>query len=174
LVRAGRGDQDSFACLYDTLGPRVFGLARRVIGNHTQAEEVTQEIFLEVWRKAPEFDHRLGSALAWVLTIAHGRAVDRVRRERSSRDRDDRVARRDSAPPFDQVSERVEVRLEHEAVREALAGLSALQRQALVLAYYEGLTQRQIAERLGAPLGTVKTRLRDGLIRLEAALAGGR
>lgn len=174
LVKAATGDQLAFAALYDALGSRVFGLARRIVGNPTQAEEVTQEAFLEVWRRAPDFDPALGSGVSWVLRIAHSRSVDRVRRERASRDRDDRVARRDIAPAFDPVVERVVATLEHQQVRRALDVLTDLQREAVVLAYYEGLTHREISERLGAPLGTIKTRLRDGLLRLEGALGTSR
>lgn len=170
LERVGRGDQDAFAALYDRVAGEVFGVVRRVLRDPAQSEEVVQEVLLEVWRTAPRFDTSRGNARTWILKMAHRRAVDRVRSEQASRDRTERLAAGDRSRDVDTVSEEVETRFEHEQVRCALGELTDLQRQAVELAYYGGLTYREVAESLGAPLGTVKTRLRDGLIRLRDAL----
>jgi RNA polymerase sigma-70 factor (ECF subfamily) len=163
-----KGDQTAFASLYDRIGAQVFGLVRRVVRDPSQSEEVTQEVLLEVWRSASRFDPARGSANGWIMTMAHRRAVDRVRSEQSARNRDERIALRDSADkPFDVVVEDVELRFEQEQVRRALGDLTDLQREAIELAYYSGYTYREVAELLDTPLGTVKTRLRDGLIRLR-------
>jgi RNA polymerase sigma-70 factor (ECF subfamily) len=170
LDGVARGDDAAFEQLYDRMSASVFGLVRRVLRDPAQAEEVTQEVFLEVWRSAPAFEPGRGSPSAWVLTMAHRRAVDRVRSAQASRDRDDAAARRDAAVPYDVVGEEVEARLEQERVRDALASLTELQRQAVQLAFYGGYTHTEVSELLGVPLGTVKTRIRDGLIRLRDAL----
>lgn len=170
LAGVAHGDRDAFATLYDRLGASVYGLVRRVVRDPAQSEEVTQEVLLEVWRTAPRFDVSRGSAVTWIMTMAHRRAVDRVRSEQAARDRNDRAGAREGAAAHDVVAEEVEVRLEHEHVRRALASLTDLQREAVELAYYGGRTYREVAELLGAPLGTVKTRMRDGLIRLRDAL----
>jgi RNA polymerase sigma-70 factor (ECF subfamily) len=164
------GDETAFAVLYDRLGGLVHGVARRVLRDVSHAEEVTQEVFVEIWRTASRFDATRGSARTWSLTLAHRRAVDRVRSEQSSRDRNVRVGRRDRVRAFDPVSERVELHDEHDRVRGALDRLTDLQREAVHLAYYGGLTHREVAELLDVPVGTVKTRLRDGLIRLRDAM----
>lgn len=170
LVAAGAGDRAAFGALYDRTSARVFGLVRRLVVDPAQAEEVTQDVYLEIWQTAPRFDRDRGSAISWMFTLAHRRAVDRVRSAQSAHDRDLRIGARDLDVPIDTVAESAEVRIEHERAREALAGLSELQRECVALAYYGGLTQSEIAERLGVPLGTVKTRLRDGMIRLRHLL----
>ena len=170
LVAVAQGEHASFEALYDRTSAKVFGLVRRVVRDAAQAEEVAQEVFLEVWRSAPAYDASRGRGETWVLTIAHRRAVDRVRSAQAATDRDLRVARRDVERDYDVVSETVEARLESEAVREALGSLTALQRQAVQLAYYGGYTHSEISVVLGVPLGTVKTRIRDGLIRLRDAM----
>ena len=164
------GDQAAFAAMYDLFADRVYGLVRRVVRDPSQAEEVAQEVFTEAWRQARSFDPDRGSVSSWLLTMAHRRAVDRVRSEQASRDRTERVAVRDQTLPFDSVAEQVEVRIEHEQVRRALAGLTDLQRQAIELAYYGGNTYREVAELLDTPLPTIKTRLRDGMIRMRDQL----
>jgi len=170
LGDVAHGDDAAFEQLYDRMAPAVFGLVTRVLRDPAQSEEVTQEVFLEVWRSAPAYEAGRGSPSAWVLTMAHRRAVDRVRSAQASRDRDDVAARRDAAVPYDVVGEEVEARLEHEQVRDALGSLTELQRQAVQLAFYGGYTHTEVSELLGVPLGTVKTRIRDGLIRLRDAL----
>lgn len=170
LERVATGDQAAFAALYDQTGARVYGLVRRILRDPAQSEEVAQEVFLEVWRNASRFDRTRGRALTWLMTLSHRRAVDRVRSEQASRDRDTVVGSRDARPGFDMVAEEVEVRLEHRQVRRALDRLTGLQREAVELAYYSGYTYREVAELLDTPLGTVKTRLRDGLIRLRDEL----
>ena len=168
LSAVARGDQAAFADLYDRVAGPVYGLVRRVLRDPSQSEEITQEVLLEVWRTATRFDHHRGSAQGWIMTMAHRRAVDRVRSEQASRNRDERVATLNAAGgSFDEVAEDVEIRIEQQQVRQALGRLTDLQRQAVELAYYQGYTYREVAELLDAPLGTVKTRLRDGLIRLR-------
>jgi len=170
LLAVARGDQAAFAALYDRIGALVHGIVRRVVRDPAQSEEVTQEVMVEVWRTAVRFDPDRGSARTWILTMAHRRAIDRVRSEQASRNRTQRVAGQQHARDFDEVSEHVEVAFEHEQVRTALDTLTDLQRQAVELAYYQGYTYREVAELLDTPLGTVKTRMRDGLIRLRDAL----
>lgn len=172
LLRVAGGDQQAFEDLYTVVSGPVFGLVKRVVRDPAQSEEVAQEVLLELWRSASRFDPRRGSALAWVLTLAHRRAVDRVRSARAAVDREQREALRAAAPAFDHVAEEVEAGLEREWVRRCLDRLTALQRQSVTLAYYDGYTYREVAERLSLPLGTVKTRMRDGLTRLRDCLGG--
>ena len=168
MNRVAAGDQDAFAALYDAITPRAYGLIRRIVRDQALAEEVTQDVMVEVWRTAPRFDNKRGSAAGWILAIAHHRAVDRVRAEQAAADRERRGGT--SSVPFDEVVAEVTARLEHEAVRRCLRALTSIQREAILLAYYGGLTYRDVAERLGAALPTVKARMRDGLIRLRDCL----
>lgn len=170
LVEVARGDQAAYSALYDRVAGQVYGVVRRVLRDPSQSEEVAQEVLVEVWRLASRFDRTKGSAQTWILTMAHRRAVDRVRSEQASRDRTERVGRRDQSRAFDDVAEQVEVRFEHQQVRDGLAALTDLQREAVELAYYGGYTYREVAELLDTPLGTIKTRMRDGLIRLRDAM----
>jgi RNA polymerase sigma-70 factor (ECF subfamily) len=167
LALVARGDEQAFAELYQRVAPAVFGLVSKVVRNPAQSEEVTQEVFVELWRTASRFDPARGTARSWIMTCAHRRAVDRVRSAESAARRDDLAGRRDQGRPYDEVVEQVETSLEREHVRRGLEALTDLQREAVVLAYYGGYTHREIAELLGVPSGTVKTRLRDGLIRLR-------
>jgi RNA polymerase sigma-70 factor (ECF subfamily) len=167
LVLVARGDQQAFEALYAELAGSVLGLVRRVVRDPAQSEEVTQEVLVEVWRTASRYDPARGSARSWVLAMAHRRAVDRVRSAQSASDRDARAGRSAQQPAYDEVAEQVEIRLEQEQVRRGLGTLTELQREAVTLAYYGGYTYREVAELLDVPLGTVKTRLRDGLIRLR-------
>jgi len=168
MARVARGDEAAFAALYDELAPRVFGLCRRIVRDPAQAEEVAQEALVEVWRTAGRYDPAKGSAASWVLTIAHRRAVDRVRSEQASTDRERRLATEEV--PYDDVVEQATARLERQQVRRCLQDLTDLQREAITLAYYKGYSYREVADLLGAGLPTVKTRMRDGLIRLRDCL----
>ncbi|MGW1490981.1 sigma-70 family RNA polymerase sigma factor [Streptomyces sp. NBC_00191] len=170
LGLVARGDQEAFSRLYDAVCGPVLGLVRAVLRDPAQSEEVTQEVLIEVWRSAARFQPSRGSAMTWILTLAHRRAVDRVRSAQASTDRERRAALLEQTPAYDEVTEQVEARLEREQVRRCLRTLTELQRQSVTLAYYRGLAYREVAELLAVPLGTVKTRLRDGLIRLRDCL----
>ncbi|WP_045315491.1 ECF RNA polymerase sigma factor SigK [Lentzea aerocolonigenes] len=167
LEQVARGDQAAFGRLYDLMSGKVFGLIRRVLRDEAQSEEVFQEVMLEVWRKASRFDTALGSPSAWIMTIAHRRAVDRVRSAQAAGDRDVQAARLEVDTPFDNTSEQAASRLEQRQVRRCLSFLTSLQRESVLLAYYQGYTCPEVASLLRIPLGTVKTRMRDGLIRLR-------
>jgi RNA polymerase sigma-70 factor (ECF subfamily) len=164
------GDRTAFAEMYDRISPRVLGLVTRLLRDRAQSEEVTQEVFLEIWQQAGKFDANRGSGMAWVLTMAHRRAIDRIRASQKSHERDLKIGIRDMERDFDQVSESVEIRVENERVKRAMSRLTPLQREAVILAYYGGYSHSEMAEILGIPLGTVKTRLRDGMIRLRDEL----
>ncbi len=170
LARVALGDQSAFGELYDQIAPRVLGLVKRLLIDHAQSEEVTQEIFLEIWQSATRYEPTRGGASTWILTMAHRRAVDRIRSSQTGRDRDTKIGIRDLAVAYDHVAETVEVRIEHERVEKAMTRLTQLQRQAVSLAYYGGFSHSEVADMLHIPLGTVKTRLRDGLIRLRDEL----
>jgi RNA polymerase sigma-70 factor (ECF subfamily) len=170
LGRSSRGDETAFASLYDLTSARVYGLARRVVRDPAQAEEVAQEAYLEIWRQSTRYDEARGNPLAWMLTIVHRRAVDRVRSAESARERDTRYATVGDGPEYDVVEETVTATLETARVRKALTSLTVVQREAITLAYYGGYTHREVSELLDVPLGTVKTRMRDGLIRLRDTL----
>jgi len=170
LARVAQGDQAAFAALYDQIAPRVLGLVRRLLRDHAQSEEVTQEIFLEIWQTATRYDSAKGGASTWIMTMAHRRAVDRVRASQSSRDRDTKIGIRDYDAAYDNVAETVQTRVEHERVEKAMLRLTELQRQAVSLAYYGGYSHSEVATLLSVPIGTVKTRLRDGMIRLRDEL----
>lgn len=170
LQRVAGGDQAAFARLYDMLSPRAFGLILRVLVDRSQSEEVLQEVFLEIWQSAARFAPNKGQGRSWVLTIAHRRAVDRVRSAQASADRDVRAGFRDMDVAHDGVSEEVELRIEGQRVSEALASLPDPQREAITLAYFGGYSQSEIAALVGAPLGTIKTRMRDGLSRLRVEM----
>ena len=170
LRRVARGDEKAFSQLYEILAPRVFGLARRVLRDPAQAEEVAQEALVEVWRTAARFDPAKGSATSWVLTITHRRAVDRVRSAQAGADRERRAMAASGETPYDDVVEAVTSNLEQQQVRRCLKGLTDLQREAITLAYYDGFTYREVAEKLDTALPTIKTRMRDGLIRLRDCL----
>ena len=168
LALVARGDDSAYRAVYDRTAPAVLGVARRVLRDPAQSEEVMQEVLLEVWRTASRFDPSAGSAAAWITTMAHRRAVDRVRSEQRAAERELRAATASVA--YDEVTDAVESTFERERVRRCLDGLTELQRESVTLAYYGGYTYPQVASLLGVAVGTVKTRMRDGLIRLRDCL----
>ena len=171
LLRAvARGDESALAAIYDRYRLILFGLILRILNDRQDAEDVLQEVFLQVWRRAGDFDEARGRAFTWLVTIARSRALDRLRAAGSRTRRAEEAAQE----PADEVGDAALDALNAEKsamVRNALAELTEEQRKVLLLAYFEGLTQTEIAERLGDPLGTVKTRIRSGLIRLRELLA---
>jgi RNA polymerase sigma-70 factor (ECF subfamily) len=170
LKLVARGDESAFASLYDAVAPRVYGLVLRVLRDPAQAEEVAQEALVEIWRTAGRFDPCRGSGTSWMFTIAHRRAVDRVRAEQAGAERLRKVAAVSVDTPYDEVVEQATARLNRVQVRRCLDGLTELQREAIMLAYYGGHTYREVADLLGAAVPTVKTRMRDGLIRMRDCL----
>lgn len=172
IGRVGRGDSAAFEALYDQLGALVHGVARRVVRDPSRAEDVTQEVFLDVWRKAPSFDRARGSARTWVMTIAHRRAVDAVRRSETQRKYDTRAVPEEIR--HDATVDRVIEEEERSDVRGCLDSLTELQLESVRLAYFNGYTYAEVASILDKPLPTIKTRMRDGLIRLRDCLERGR
>ena len=168
LADVAKGDHAAFRAVYDQAAPAVLGTIRRVLRDPAQSEEVMQEVLLEVWRTAARFDPSVGSASAWIMTLAHRRAVDRVRSEQRAAARELRAAT--ATIDYDEVSDAALTTLEQERVRRCLGGLTELQRESVTLAYYGGYSYREVAQLLGVAVGTVKTRMRDGLIRLRDCL----
>jgi RNA polymerase sigma-70 factor (ECF subfamily) len=171
IDRITRGDGAALRALYDRCAPRALAIAQRILGGRAEAEEVVQETFIQVWKQAESYDVRRGGAMAWVVTIARSRAIDRLR-SRAAADRAEAQLEEVDPPAPVAPAEEVEGRELREHVRRALATLPDDQRSVLELAYFQGLTQSEIASRLGNPLGTVKTRVRLGLARLAAILDG--
>jgi RNA polymerase sigma-70 factor (ECF subfamily) len=170
LGRVATGDRDAFEQLYSIFAGRVLGLVTKLLISHHQSEEVCQEVFLEIWTNAAKFQRSRGTAVSWIMTMAHRRAVDRIRASQASRNRDLKIGVRDFAESYDHVAHEVELSIENERVKEALQRLTVLQRQAVTLAYYGGYSHSEIGAMLETPTGTVKTRLRDGMIRLRDEL----
>lgn len=171
LRRSARGDEAAFGQLYDTLARSAYGLALRVVRNPAQAEEVVQEAMLEVWRTASRYDASRGSAQAWVLTLVHRRAVDRVRSAEAATRRDLTYHEQTQSVSHDSTAEAATEAIEARRVRSALATLTPVQREAVELAFLGGYTHTEVATMLELPLGTAKTRIRDGLIRLRDTLS---
>lgn len=170
LVQVAAGDSAAFEELYDEISAPVYGLAVRVLRDPAQAEEIAQEVLVEIWRKAGRYDPARGGAMGWIMTLAQRRAVDRVRSEQAAAERDDRAARREPPAAPDGVADLVLDRLDRQRIRDCLDHLTVSQRQSITLAYYDGYTYRQVADRIGTPLSTVKARMRDGMIRLRDCL----
>jgi RNA polymerase sigma-70 factor (ECF subfamily) len=168
LAQVARGDQEAFERVYDNLVGPVYGLIYQVVRDQAQSEEVSQEVMLEVWRTAARFDAGKGSVGAWVMTIAHRRAVDRVRSASAAAAREHRAAER--LVPGDDVADSVAASLAREQVRRCLDGLTELQRESITMAYYGGYSYRQVAGMLGVALSTIKTRIRVGLTRMRDCL----
>lgn len=161
------GDEARFVRLYDATAGRVYGMAVRVVRDQGHAEDITQEVFAEVWNKARQFDPGRGTPLGWLLTLAHRRAIDRVRSEQSRRDRESHCLTMEVRRSYDDpVSDSVIAKDSGERVQANLDDLTHLQRQALQLAYYNGLTYRETAGVLGVSLSTVKQRIRGAMARL--------
>lgn len=170
LGQIAAGDQAAFAEFYQLTARRVFGMARRVLIDTELSEDTTQEVFLQVWQNAAKFDANAGSPLAWLMTISHRRAVDKVRSSQSATDREARYGASSQEVDHDSVSDEVDSRLEAEAVVRCLDTLTETQQESVRLAYYGGLTYREVAEKLNAAVPTIKSRIRDGLIRLKTCL----
>jgi RNA polymerase sigma-70 factor, ECF subfamily len=167
LGHVARGDQAAYEGVYDRLAGPVYGLIRKVVRNPAQSEEVAQEVMLEIWRSACRFDPAKGSAMTWAMMIAHRRAVDRVRSATAETQRDQKSAVATAVIAVDEVADAVEANLERERVRRCLDSLTDIQRESVTLAYYGGYSYREVAGLLSVALGTIKTRIRDGLIRMR-------
>jgi RNA polymerase sigma-70 factor (ECF subfamily) len=165
------GDQNAFGQLYDRMRPRVLGLSMRILRDIGHAEEVTQEIFLEVWQLASHFDADKGSASGWIMRKAHSRSIDRVRSSQTRRVRDHRIGVRDLLEPQHDILEIVALKINSEKVGKALDTLPDAQRQAVALAHLGGYSHSEVSEMLQVPIGTVKTRIRAGIDRLRVELA---
>lgn len=170
LLRSARGDEAAFAALYDATASRVYGLTRRLTRSPELAAEVVQEVYLMAWQQAARFDPSRGSVVAWLSTLAHRRAVDRIRQVVQERGREQVYENRRVGAPMDATWQEVEQAMDTRDVRTGLGDLTPLQRKAITLAYYDGYTYQEVAQRLEIPLGTAKARIRDGLKRLGATL----
>ncbi|WP_103502445.1 MULTISPECIES: sigma-70 family RNA polymerase sigma factor [unclassified Streptomyces] len=170
LAATGHGDRDAFGQLYDRVAGRVTQTALAVVRDQALAEDVAQETMLEVWSHAARYRPERGSPWSWILRIAHRRAIDRVRHEQALAERETRWGQREELAVHDPVADYVERSADGDRVLDGLDALTPLQREAITLAYYEGLSYPQVARQLDIPLGTVKTRMRDGMKRLKARL----
>jgi RNA polymerase sigma-70 factor (ECF subfamily) len=170
LRQVAQGDVDAFATFYDLTRARVFGLVTRVLRDPGYSEETTQDVYLQVWRSAANYDPAAGTPLAWLLTLAHRRAVDRVRSEQSASQRESRYGAANVDPPADHVADSVILRDERQQVTECLGSLTDMQLECIQLAYYDGLTYTQVSERLSANLATIKSRMRDAIRGLRRCL----
>lgn len=170
LLRTGQGDREAFTAFYKLTSQRVYGLARKTIIDAEISQDTTQEIYLMVWQKASKYDPAAGSAMAWLMTITHRRAVDKVRAEQAGINREARWGAKTQKIEYDEVAETVTASIEAQTVMRCLDTLSPIQREAISLAYYNCLTYREVAEQLSAPLPTIKTRMRDGLKQLRTCL----
>lgn len=170
LAAVADGDKSAFDAIYRSFAARVFGLARRVLRDAAQAEEIAQEVFIHIWSHASRFDVTKGSALSWIMVITHRKAIDRVRASQASRNRDSLDYANAFERDLDTVGDALESRAESQLLHDSLEALTTLQRESILLAYFSGLTYAEVGELLSIPLGTVKSRIRDGLIRLRDSL----
>ena len=170
LRRVAQRDVEAFAAFYDNTRARVYGLVVRVLRDPGYSEETTQDIYLQVWRNAQGYNPAVGTPLAWLMTLAHRRAVDRVRSEQATSQRESRYGAANVDPPADRVAEAVIQLDEQRQVNACLESLTDPQRECIQLAYYEGLTYVQVSERLAANLATIKSRMRDGIRGLRKCL----
>lgn len=171
LLKVADGDRAAFGELYDRTAPRILAFIRSLLIDRAHSEEVMQEVFLEVWQVASRFDPSKGNAFTWIRGMARLRAIDRIRSTQSGRERDIRIGIRDYGLEYDEVAETVELRIERERIDAAMQSLTELQREAISLSYYGEYSCAEISGMLSVPLGTVKTRLRDGLIRLRREMS---
>ena len=172
LARIAVGDQSALAELYDVSSAKVFGLAMKILGDHAAAEETTLDVYTQVWRRISTYDVERGTPGSWLMTLAKNRAIDRFRSSYLERGRQVPLEEAAESPGREETPEQYSAGQERQRlVQEALATLSVEQRQAIALAYYWGLSQSEIADQLKLPLGTVKTRVRLGLIKLREVLA---
>jgi len=172
LARIAVGDQSALAELYDVSSAKVFGLAMKILGDHAAAEETTLDVYTQVWRRISTYDAERGTPGSWLMTLAKNRAIDRFRSSYLERGRQVPLEETAELPGREETPEQYSAGQERQRlVQEALATLSVEQRQAIALAYYWGLSQSEIADQLKLPLGTVKTRVRLGLIKLREVLA---
>ncbi len=170
MMRIARADEQAFGALYDRLAPVLFGVVVSVVRDRAVAEEITQEVFVEIWKLATRFDPQKGSVRTWTSTLAHRRAVDQVRSDQSRRTREERDHQRSPNQLIDDVATTVQTSFEHAEVRDALEALTTKQREAVTLAYFGGHTYHEVAALLEVPEGTVKTRIRDALIKLRDSI----
>ncbi|WP_378738761.1 sigma-70 family RNA polymerase sigma factor [Nocardia brasiliensis] len=169
IRRVGRGDERAFAELYDIVAGPVLGIVARVVRDHAQADDVARNVLLELWQKAPRFDAQNHRVLEWATMIAHRRAVEHVRFADAG-ERQNRAGQSELRWCFDEVVQTTLDRIEDDAVRRSLGELTDLQCRSLILAYYGGYTDREISEALDKPVGTIESRMRDGLLRVRDAL----
>ncbi|MHA7144256.1 sigma-70 family RNA polymerase sigma factor [Arthrobacter sp. TmT3-37] len=166
----GSKDPEAFQILYEQCARRVYGMVRKTLQNPDSCAEVTQEVFLMVWEQGDRYRPELGHPVSWLMTLAHRRAVDRLRMDTTRRARDEKWGRRNWDTGFDEVAETVLERENSADVQAAMSVLSPLQHQAISLAYFSHLTYNEVAEHLGIPAPTAKTRIRDGMRKLRREL----
>ena len=173
LHAVARGDEAALARLYDDYRVILFGLLVRILNSREEAEDILQDVFIQVWRRAKDFDENRGKPFTWLVTLTRSRAIDRLRQLGARQRLATSAAQDQPEEASDALTETIRSG-QKEIVQRALAELPEDQKQTLVLAYFEGLTQSEIAAKLGAPLGTVKTRMRSGMAKLRASLASQR
>lgn len=170
MSRVAAGDQEAFSALYEATSGHLYAVIMKVLRNPALSEEVLQDAYVQIWQNAGSYEAGRGRVITWCLTLAHRRAVDRVRSVRASQERDLAQGIKEYQESYDDVEDTVALRLESERVNRAMESLNAGQVKVIKLAYYGGYTQQEIARIMDLPLGTVKTRIRDGMSRLRTTL----